>query len=375
MKKILIFSKYFKPAFKAGGPIKSIDNILKIYGDRYDITLITSDSDIDNIVFKNITLDKTINRRNYKIKYLSRRNTNYYNLFKIISSIGPDTLYLNSFFDYNFSIKIAVLNRFYFKKKIIISPRGELYKRALDIKKFKKKFFLFLTNVFQIYKDVIFQVNSIKEKKELSKVNFFNYQYSRIIPVLYPKIKEVKIDELSLNRKNFKILYVSRIVKNKNLDFCLTVLKKLNLKVDFTIIGPIEDKKYWMMCEKKIFNLKNKIKVNYLGHQNKNKINKIMKKSHCLFLPSMFESFGHVIFEAFLNGLPVITSKNTPWNNLKLKKIGADIDIANDDIYLSELKSLMTCDKKNYKSIRVNALRYSKKIINQNTIYKSKKIF
>ena len=100
-----------------------------------------------------------------------------------------------------------------------------------------------------------------------------------------------------------------------------------------------------------------------------------MKKSHCLFLPSMFESFGHVIFEAFLNGLPVIISKNTPWNNLKLKKIGADIDIANDDIYLSELKSLMTCDKKNYKSIRVNALRYSKKIINQNTIYKSKKIF
>ncbi|MDC0563033.1 glycosyltransferase, partial [Candidatus Pelagibacter ubique] len=210
---------------------------------------------------------------------------------------------------------------------------------------------------------------------ELLKINFFKYLYSTVVPVLYPKLKEVKIDELSLNRKNFKILYVSRIVKNKNLDFCLTVLKKLNLKVDFTIIGPIEDKKYWLMCKKKIFDLKNKIKVNYLGYQKKNKINKIMKKSHCLFLPSMFESFGHVIFESFLNGLPVITSKNTPWNKLKSKKIGADIDIANDDIYVSELKSLMTCDGKNYRSMRVNALGYSKKIINQNTIYKNKNIF
>jgi hypothetical protein len=100
-----------------------------------------------------------------------------------------------------------------------------------------------------------------------------------------------------------------------------------------------------------------------------------MKNSHCFFLPSMFESFGHVIFESFLNGLPVVTSKNTPWNKLKSKKIGADIDIANEDIYVSELKSLMTCDEKNYRSIRVNTLRYSKKIINQNIIYKNKDIF
>ena len=375
MKKVLIFTKYFKPAFKAGGPIKSIDNILKIYGNKYDITLVTGDSDIDNIVYKNIILDETINKKNYKIKYLSKRKNNYYNLFKIIHSIDPDTLYLNSFFDYNFSIKIAILNKFYFKKKMIISPRGELYKNALAIKKIKKKFFLFLSNFFQIYKGVIFQVNSIKEKKELSKINFLRYLHSTVVPVLYPKLKEVKIDELSLNRKNFKILYVSRIVKNKNLDFCLKILKKLNLKVNFIIIGPIEDKKYWLMCKKKILDIKKKVKIDYLGYQKKDKINKIMKNSHCFFLPSMFESFGHVIFESFLNGLPVVTSKNTPWNKLKSKKIGADIDIANEDIYVSELKSLMTCDEKNYRSIRVNTLRYSKKIINQNIIYKNKDIF
>ena len=129
------------------------------------------------------------------------------------------------------------------------------------------------------------------------------------------------------------------------------------------------------MCKKKILDIKKKVKIDYLGYQKKDKINKIMKNSHCFFLPSMFESFGHVIFESFLNGLPVVTSKNTPWNKLKSKKIGADIDIVNEDIYVSELKNFITCDEKNYRSIRVNALRYSKRIIDQNISYKKKNIF
>ena len=56
-----------------------------------------------------------------------------------------------------------------------------------------------------------------------------------------------------------------------------------------------------------------------------------MRKSHCLFHPSKFESFGHVIFESLLNGLPVIISKNTPWQNLKEKKVGFDLSLDEEE--------------------------------------------
>ena len=100
-----------------------------------------------------------------------------------------------------------------------------------------------------------------------------------------------------------------------------------------------------------------------------------MKKSHCLFLPSRFESFGHVIFESFLNGLPVITSKYTPWKNLKQKKIGADLEFSEISKFIFEIKQLKLCSKKKYRSIRMNALNYSKNIINQNNAYKRMDIF
>ena len=32
MKKVIIFSRYYKPGYKAGGPIRSVENILKIFG-------------------------------------------------------------------------------------------------------------------------------------------------------------------------------------------------------------------------------------------------------------------------------------------------------------------------------------------------------
>ena len=207
------------------------------------------------------------------------------------------------------------------------------------------------------------------------KIYFLRFKKIEIVPVLYSELKSIKIRNLSLDRKIFKILYVSRIVENKNLDFCLSVLENLNIKANFKIIGPIEDKKYWSMCRKKIFNLNKNIKINYLGHKKNNYINKIMKKSHCLFLPSKFESFGHVIFESFLNGLPVITSKHTPWKNLKKKKIGADLSLSEVNKFIFEIKTLKLFSKKKYKSIRINALNYSKKILNQNMIYKRKDLF
>lgn len=375
MKKILIFARYFKPAFKAGGPIKSIENILNLYGDKYDILLVTGNKDIDNIIFKNVIFNRILKKKNFKILYLGQRKTGYSNFKKIINTFNPDTIYLNSFFDYEFSIKIAILNRIFFKKKIIISPRGELFKRALKIKKIKKKVFLFLSNILKIYHDTIFQVNSAKEKNELLKIYFLRFKKIEIVPVLYSELKSIKIRNLSLDRKIFKILYVSRIVENKNLDFCLSVLENLNIKANFKIIGPIEDKKYWSMCRKKIFNLNKNIKINYLGHKKNNYINKIMKKSHCLFLPSKFESFGHIIFESLSNGLPVIISTNTPWQNLKKKKIGASLPLSNIKKFVDEINYLKTCSDKDFLNYRKKALLYANKKIQENKFFIKKDIF
>ena len=53
----------------------------------------------------------------------------------------------------------------FFNKKTYISPQGELFKSAIKSKFFKKKTFIFISKLLNLYSNTIFFVNSKFEKK------------------------------------------------------------------------------------------------------------------------------------------------------------------------------------------------------------------
>ena len=74
---ILIFIDWFTPGFKAGGPIKSVTNIVNSLFDEFDFYIVTSDRDINETeAYQNIELNKWIKKDNYSIIYLSPTNCN-----------------------------------------------------------------------------------------------------------------------------------------------------------------------------------------------------------------------------------------------------------------------------------------------------------
>lgn len=374
LKKVIIFTRYFTPAIKAGGPIKSIENITKIYGKKYDLLIVAGDRDLDNKIFKKIKFNRIYYKKNFKIIYNERRNQNFINYLKIIKNFNPDVIYLNSFFDYKFSILICILNKFFLNKKIIISPRGELFSEAINNKFFKKNLYIFLSKILKMYSTTVFFVNSDKEKKNAIKKIGKDRKFM-LVPVFYPNQKKIPLKLLNTNRKQFKILFVSRIIRNKNLDFCLNVLDKIEFNCELNIIGEIEDYSYWYDCKDLIKNLKRNVNVNYLGPKSRQKVFNLMRKSHCLFHPSKFESFGHVIFESFLNGLPVIISDNTPWKNLKINGLGREIPVNEVKKYVNEINYMKSCTEKNYLNLRKNSLNFASREILKNKQFFEKDIF
>ena len=88
---------------------------------------------------------------------------------KILNNFNPDVIYLNSFFDFKFSILICLINKYFIKKKLIISPRGELLLDALRIKYFRKKLYILISNFLKLYLDTTFHLNSIKEKNQTKR--------------------------------------------------------------------------------------------------------------------------------------------------------------------------------------------------------------
>ena len=125
MKKILIFTDSFLPGFKGGGPITSISNLVSLLNNHFDILICTKDRDFEDIEpYKGIEQNKIIKYKEYNVIYLSSMDKQ--NLSKAIVDFNPDLLYLNSFFSKTTQL-VMFLNKFTFKKKLIVAPRGELH--------------------------------------------------------------------------------------------------------------------------------------------------------------------------------------------------------------------------------------------------------
>ena len=377
MKKVIIFSRYYKPGYKAGGPIRSVENILKIFGKKYNFLLVTGDRDLDQKAYKNISFNKILSKKNCKLLYLSKNRQNITEFRKIISLFNPDAIYLNSFFDFKFSILINLINKMFFNKKTYISPRGELFKSAIKSKFFKKKTFIFISKLLNLYSNTIFFVNSKFEKKSLKNLSIKNLQI-KIYPVFtdnsYRDKKKI-LKKVNTNLKKMRILFVGRIIENKNLLYCFSILEKLTFKVEFSIIGPIENHEYWAKCENKINQLHKNVTVKFLGAKSPQFISEYMRRSHCLLHPSKFESYGHVILESFSNGLPVLISNETPWFNLKKRRLGANINLSNLSKFLKKMIKIKKLKKKNFLSLRKKILKYYNSIVEKNNKYLDKKIF
>ena len=66
--KVVVFIDWFLPAFKAGGPIQSVANLIDHLGSEICISIVTSDRDLgDAIPLPGIDLNKWIAKENNSI--------------------------------------------------------------------------------------------------------------------------------------------------------------------------------------------------------------------------------------------------------------------------------------------------------------------
>ena len=95
-RRILIFIDWFTPAYKAGGPIKSISNFVNHLSSDFNLFIVTSDRDLgDNHPYSNVKFNHWIQNDEYSIIYLSKdcQKATFYH--SILKKIKPDICSLN----------------------------------------------------------------------------------------------------------------------------------------------------------------------------------------------------------------------------------------------------------------------------------------
>ena len=317
-KHIYIFNQFFYPAYKAGGPVKSLKLIKEQLDNKFEIIVFTSSYDIDKKKIFNLKKKQNINNFDNYVHLILFLFNNF--LFKK----SHTTLYFNSFFNFKYTILPIIFFKLFTKKNmIVIAPRGELFNTEIKKKFFKKIFYILYFKLF-LKKNIIFHATSMQERNAVKKI--FPKNTIKYLPNLVEKYKkDFKYKYLS---KPFKVIFLSRISPKKNLIKTLDILSRINLPIIFDIYGPIEDINYWKKVKLKIKEIKSFNKsfiASYKGTVKSNKY-EILNKYNFFILLSDSENFGHVIFESILSKCFPIVTKNSPWKIVNKLNCGLLVD-------------------------------------------------
>jgi len=367
-KKILIFVDYFLPGYKAGGPIKTIKNLVNELSSKFDIYIVTRNHDFgEETPYNNIESNKWNTQFNLKIMYLSKNKININGIKNILLETKYNLIYFNIFFSFYFSILPLLILLFINKQnyKILLAPRGEFSPGALRIKKIKKHLYIYLTKIIRLYHNVIFHATNEYELSHIRK--YYRQNIIKIAPNISGNHESLLKRETKKLTGSINVVFLSRITEKKNLLFVIRILKKVTGNVNFNIYGPIDkDKEYWEKCLVEINKLPSNVKVTYHGPIENSNVQFLFSKNDLFFFPTFGENYGHVIWESLSAGCPVLISDQTPWTELEKFKAGWVYSLNKPHKFIEKINYLIQLDNYEYEKFYNGAQKY----LSENLLYK-----
>ena len=322
-KRILIIYDYFTPAFKAGGPIQSLTNMVRLLAGRYDFYVLARDVDLDGTkldVTRNEWLDF---EGKAKVFYASEGNMGFHAVSHCIQEVGPDVVYINGLFSL-FAMVYPLLNNALKEKnhrRYVIAPRGMFQEGALALKAAKKKLFLMVMKPFMKVGNIAWHATDEQEKRDIIK--HMGRKASVAIAGNVPAVVQESVSP-DFGGEELRLVTVALVVRMKNHLAFLDVLKNYSgsRMIVYDIYGPLKDPGYWEECLEVMRQLPSTVDVNHKGAVEPPLVAGLLSGYHCFVLPTFGENFGHSIFEALAAGLPVMISDKTPWQNLEAEGAG-----------------------------------------------------
>ena len=337
MKKIMVFIDWFLPGSKAGGPVRSLANLVDYLDEEFEFLIITRNTDYcSSVPYPNIEADQWLGYgKNAKVFYCSADNLSVSTLKLLVKRQEPDLIYATGIYSFYFSLLPVYLGR-KLKIQTIVAPRGMMSPQSFSSKSLKKTVFYSLFRFFKFYKYVRFHATATNEVDDIVKQT----QIRHIVyaPNLPRKLVLKEVPERTKKSGELRLVAMSRISPEKNTFFAIECLKGCHGDITFDIYGAVYDETYFRQCKALASTLPDSIKVNFMDAVSTDQVLEIVSKYHFSFLPTTGENFGHSILESFAAHTPVIISDRTPWKDLTTKGLGADIPLDRESRFVKALQ-------------------------------------
>ena len=321
MTKIFITIPWFVPAFRAGGPVQSVANLVKEFNTDVEYLVFCGDTDLNGAELENIKTHEWTPYNAWTKVWYARPSKRSETLVKLVEKEQPDILFVIGLFSWHYNIVPMVFCKGPVK---ILSTRGMLHPGALSQKKWKKKIYLELFKMLDFQHKMDFHATDEAEAEYIRA--YFGDPVKVSVAGNFPK----KVGLLPLPVKEqgkLRLLSVTLISPIKNILLVLEALGKIKDQVEYAIYGPVKDEEYWDRCLEYIKRLPANIRVHYYKEIEPSRVQEVLEEAHVFILPSKSENFGHALFEALSAGRPVITSYNTPWKGLLESAAGLNVSV------------------------------------------------
>ena len=303
---------------ESGGPSRTVTALTDgLSTKNFSIALLTQSRLGRSVVEKSIgsTVDRRIAFSNSKP--LLSVGLPFRRLLKnVISELKPSLIHHHGIWHpaSHYSAKLAKQ----FEIPLLLHTRGMLEPWALDYRAFKKQLAMRLYQRSDLKAARLFFATADAEMESLRKLGL--KQPIAIIPngVDLPTLteKETRDTQASTRESQRNAVFMSRIHPKKgilNLVEAWAHIRPANWRL--FIAGPDEGA-HLAVVTQRVRELGIEDSVEFLGQVEGEIKAELLKSANLFILPSFSENFGVVVAEALAYGVPVITTRGTPWEGL-----------------------------------------------------------
>ncbi len=362
--RILVVQDYFLPAYKGGGSLRTVVNIIDRLSADFEFDVLARDRDQgDTEPFPDLS-DGWIEREGCRVRYLPPHRINPSGLRRAAAESDYELIYFNSFFS-RFTVWLLTLRRFGMlpDRPVLLAPRGELAANTLRLKRRKKAIFIMLARLLGLYRGITWHASSESEREEILRLFDGPVAIGADLPARPPDPDALPRPPVK-RPGELRIVFLSRLARKKNLARAIELAGRARGDIVFDIYGTAEDPAYLAECEALIRRLPSNVQCRYRGPIPYEEVHHTLAGYHVFLFPTLNENFGHVILEALLARLPVVLSDQTFWRDLEAKRAGFDLPLTDDAGFDAALRTFVEMDQTRYDELSRGALALAHAYLN-----------
>jgi glycosyltransferase involved in cell wall biosynthesis len=334
-----VFSDWFLPGYKAGGPIRSLANL--VHSLDFDFWIVTRITDHHSMQpYEGIKRGAwTQHRSNVQVCYVDQKDVTVPFVKNLLREQSFDYLYFNSLFSPIFTLlPLRAARAMGMTERCVLAPRGMLKPGALSIKSKKKKIFLFVSRLLGWFKNIRWHATNEQEMHEIK------HHYGKSCNVFVaPNLASVIESNFEPARKesgSLKLVSIARISAEKGIREAIQFLKSADITsgLECIFFGTQQDEFYLNECKQLASQIAG-ARITFPGEIAPADIPGALQHAHFFYMATWGENFGHSIAEALQHGKPAIISDRTPWRHLSESKAGWDLPL--DETSFAEV--IRTC--------------------------------